>query len=145
MLYERLQNEIKGAMLSKDKDKRDVLKQVQMKTQAFAKENKVNITDEIVLSSVSKELKQLNQTKDFLVDNKESDLYKSTEYKIGILQGYLPEQLSKEDCLVEVSKILSSLDNNMNNGAKIGAVMKKLKGKADNKLIKECIDTILLQ
>lgn len=145
MLYEKLQNEIKGAMLSKDKDKRDVLKQVQMKTQAFAKENKVDITDEIVLSSVSKELKQLNQTKDSLVDNKESDLYKSTEYKISILQGYLPEQLSKEDCLVEVNKILSSLDNNMSNGAKIGAVMKKLKGKADNKLIKECIDTILIQ
>lgn len=142
MLYDVIMSGIKEAMKSKDTNKRDVLKQVQTKAQAEAKEKKVDLTDEIILNAISKELKQLNQTKDAVSSKPDSDLYKSTVEKIKILQGYLPEQLSEDECLCEVGEILNRTTD-MPKGKRIGLIMKELKGKADNKLIKQCIDALL--
>lgn len=142
MLYDVIMLDIKEAMKSKDTNKRDVLKQVQTKAQAEAKEKKVDLTDEIILNAISKELKQLNQTKDAVSSKPDSDLYKSTVEKIKILQGYLPEQLSEDECLAEVGKLLNSTED-LPKGKRIGLIMKELKGKADNKLIKQCIDALL--
>lgn len=142
MLYDVIMSDIKEAMKSKDISKRDVLKQVQSKTQADAKEKKIEISDEVVLNAIAKELKQLNQTKDSVASKPDSDLYKSTVEKISILQGYLPEQLSEDECLYEVGEILNRTTD-MPKGKRIGLIMKELKGKADNKLIKQCIDALL--
>lgn len=143
MLYENIMNNIKDAMKNKNTDKRDVLKQVQSKAQAFAKENKCEITDEIVIDSIRKELKQLNQTFEAIKSKTESELYKSTVIKIEILTGYLPKQLNKAECLAEVQKAIDNAGEVMNTKSLIGVVMKELKGKADNKLIKECFDEIV--
>ena len=142
MLYNVILSDIKDAMKTKNTDKRDVLKQVQAKAQAEAKEGKCEITDEIVVNALNKELKQLNQTFEAIKMKTGSDLYKSTVIKIEILRGYLPEQLSEDECLAEVSKILNA-NVDMPTGKLTGLVMKSLKGKADNKLIKDCVDTLL--
>ena len=126
MLYDVIMSGIKEAMKSKDTNKRDVLKQVQTKAQAEAKEKKVDLTDEIILNAISKELKQLNQTKDAVSSKPDSDLYKSTVEKIKILQGYLPEQLSEDECLAEVGKLLNSTED-LPKGKRIGLIMKELK------------------
>lgn len=141
MIYETILNDIKTAMKEKDTDKKDVLKQVQIKVQADSKENKKEITDEMVLSAITKELKQLNQTKDAIASKPDTPLYQSTNYKIGILDTYLPEQMSVEEIKAEIKKLM--IDNpNVTGGKLTGLVMKALKGKADNKTIKECIDKI---
>ena len=97
MLYETIIFNIKEAMKEKNTTLKDVLKQVQTKAQATAKENKVEITDEIVLEAINKEIKQLNQTLDSVKSKPESELFKSTMEKINILKAYLPEQLSEEE------------------------------------------------
>ena len=142
MLYESIMQSIKEAMKNKNTDKRDVLKQVQTKAQAFAKENKCEITDDIVIDSIRKELKQLNQTFEAIKSRTESELYKSTVIKIEILTEYLPKQLSKEECLEAVQKAIENAGEVANAKSLIGVVMKELKGKADNKLIKECFDEV---
>lgn len=143
MLYNNIMNSIKESMKSKDTHRRDVLKQVQTKAQAFAKENKCEITDDIVMDSIRKELKQLNQTLEAIKSKPESDLYKSTTYKIEVLTEYLPKQLNREECLEAVQKVIDNAGEVANTKSLIGIVMKELKGKADNKLIKECFDEIV--
>lgn len=143
MLYNNIMNSIKESMKSKDTHRRDVLKQVQTKAQAFAKENKCEITDDIVMDSIRKELKQLNQTLEAIKSKPESDLYKSTTYKIEVLTEYLPKQLNKEECLEAVQKVIDNAGEVANTKSLIGIVMKELKGKADNKLIKECFDEVV--
>ena len=143
MLYEIIMQSIKEAMKNKNTEKRDVLKQVQAKAQAFAKDNKCDITDEIVVDSIRKELKQLNQTFEAIISKPESDLYKSTSIKIQILTEYLPKQLNKHECLEAVQKIIDNAGEVENAKSLIGMVMKELKGKADNKLIKECFNEVV--
>lgn len=141
MIYEIILNDIKIAMKEKDTDKKDVLKQVQIKVQADSKENKKEITDEMVLSAITKELKQLNQTKDAISSKPDAPLYQSTKRKIGILGTYLPEQMSVEEIKAEIKKIMIN-NPDVTGGKLTGLIMKTLKGKADNKIIKECIDEV---
>lgn len=142
MLYETIMSNIKDAMKTKNTTLKDVLKQVQTKAQTIAKENKVDITDEIVINAINKELKQLNQTIDSIKSQPESDLFKSTMEKIKILKGYLPEQLSEEEIEVEIRKIIND-NEGIHSGKLTGMVMKTLKGKADNVTIKKVIDKVI--
>lgn len=139
MMYETIMADIKTAMKEKDVTKKDVLKQVQTKAQADAKEHKVEISDEIVMTAINKEIKQLNQTLDAIKGKEDSELYKSTVEKLNILKAYLPAQLSEDEVNMEVQKILAE-NSSEPKGKLTGIVMKTLKGKADNKIIKACID-----
>lgn len=138
MLYETVMSNIKDAMKEKNTILKDVLKQVQTKAQATAKESKTEITDEIVIDAINKELKQLNQTFDLIKDKTESDLFKSTVEKINILTDYLPEQLLEDEIANEIKQIISE-NTDVPTGKLTGIVMKSLKGKADNKVIKKSI------
>lgn len=141
MLYETVMSNIKDAMKEKNTILKDVLKQVQTKAQATAKENKTEITDEIVIDAINKELKQLNQTLDAVKSKPESDLFMSTMEKITILKAYLPEQMSEDEIANEIKQIISE-NTDVPIGKLTGIVMKSLKGKADNKVIKKVFDEI---
>lgn len=145
MLYLQIKNELKEAMKSKNTEKRDVLKMVIDKARAIMKRNFPNevsedIPDTIVIMAIEKELKQLNQTKDALKDKENSRLYYETALKIGVLSAYLPKKMTKIEVEQAVSKILSQGDY-PNFGMKMKAVMAELKGKADNALIKEVVQS----
>ena len=142
MQYAQIMADIKEAMKEKNITKRDVLKQVQAKAQAEAKETKQDISDEIVISAINKELKQLNQTKDAVSSKPDSDLYKTTVEKIDILTNYLPKQMS-EDEITKIVKYMVFKHPSESKGKLTGMIMKELKGKANNSLIKSCIDNII--
>lgn len=142
MIYQSIQVSIKNAMRSKDINRRDVLKMVVNKAQAIAKEGKVELSDEVVIDAVLKELKQLEQTKDSLLGKEDCDLYKSTIEKISILQPYIPKMMEEDEVTRRVEEILSNV-NVDNKGSAMKLVMPKLKGKADNKIIAKCVDNYI--
>lgn len=143
MLYTEIQNAIKEAMKSKETDKKDVLKMVVAKAQAIAKESKCDITDSIMLDGIQKELKQLNQTKDSLAGKEDSELYKSTLCKIDILNSYLPKMMTEDEVRKMINDIIDAENIALNKGSLMKAVMPKLKGKADGKVISKCVDDII--
>lgn len=147
MLYQEIQGSIKEAMKSKDVTKRDVLKMVINKAQSTAKEQKVELTDNIMMDGIRKELKQLNQTKDSLRGKETSELYQSTLQKIDILSAYLPKMLNEEETANAVRDILLNRSytdfSKLNKGMVMKIVMPELKGKADNKVIAKCVDDFL--
>lgn len=143
-MYVKIKAEIKEAMKSKDVIKRDALKMVVDKARAIQKEqNPIDtpetIPDEVVIQAIQKEVKQLNQTKDALKGRENTDLYIQTTHKMAILCAYLPSQMTREEVEKAVSDIISKGDY-PNFGMKMKAVMIELKGKADNKLIKEVVE-----
>lgn len=144
MLYEQINNEIKDAMRNKDAIKRDCLRMVVDKARSIAKEKNPNIdsndiTDDIILEAIKKEYKQQGQTKASLVGRENTDLYKETEVKMEILNSYLPKQMTYDEIKNAVNEILSKNDVD-NFGQKMRLVMNELKGKANNKMIKEAVE-----
>lgn len=141
MIYEQLKDDIKDAMKSKDTIRKTALKAVTSRAQLLAKEQNCEITDEITTNAINKELKQLNQTLSSIGDNTGSKLYVDTQKMVEIISTYLPKQMGVDEIEAEIKKIMA--DNPDVAGGKLtGLVMKSLKGKADNKLIKSCIDSL---
>lgn len=143
-MYATIKNHIKEAMKNKDVAKRDVLKMVVNNAKNIQKEQHPNdttenVSNEMIISAINKEIKQLNQTKDALKGREDSDLYKDTINKINILSTYLPKQMTREEVDRAVFNILTG-GNYDNFGMKMKVVMAELKGKADNKLIKEIVE-----
>lgn len=144
-MYTKIKAEIKEAMKTKDTIKRDALKMVVDKAKSIKKETHPNdtteiIPDDMIVTAVNKEIKQLNQTKDSLKGKEDSNLYKETEIKIAILSTYLPKMMTKEEVEKAVESILSTGEYS-NFGARMKVVMSELRGKADNKVIKEAVES----
>lgn len=136
MIYENILAEIKLAMKNKETYKKDVLRQVQAKAQATAKERKCEITDEIVIKSIEKELKQLNQTRDSLKGREDTPLFKETILKIDELERWLPKKMTEAE--VEEA-IKGMLEDNQTMSDLIKKAKAELGSKADGKMIAEIV------
>lgn len=132
MIYDNILAEIKSAMKNKETHKKDVLRQVQAKAQATAKDKKCEITDEIVIKAIEKELKQLNQTKESLNSREDTPLFKETILKINILEGWLPKKMTE-------AEIEEAVRGMLEDGQTMSDLIKKAKAelgsKADGKMI----------
>ena len=143
-VYTIIKNHIKEAMKNKDVETRDCLRMAVDKAKMVMKEKNpteviAEIPDDVIFGAIQKEIKQLNQTKDALSGREDSQYYHETTHKIAILNEYLPKQMTKEEVEVAVAKILANGEYS-NFGMMMKAVMNELRGKADNKLIKEVVE-----
>jgi len=138
-LFEKINHDIKSAMLSKDKDRLETLRSVKS---AFllAKTEKGgshDLSQEQEIKIIQKLFKQRNDSADIYNQQNRPDLYEKEIKEASILQEYLPEQMSEE----ELTKILKEIiaEVGASSPADIGKVMgpatKKLAGKADGKTI----------
>lgn len=144
-MYTKLLADIKSAMVKKEVERKNVLKQVQAKAQEVAKLAKeTEVKDEFVISALTKELKQLHQTKDSLANAKDSVLYTTTVYQIEVLMGYMPKMLSQDEISAEIIRIASLLPTGANFNQVMKEVSMQLKGKADGKLVKVSVDSYML-
>lgn len=137
-LLEKINGEIKEAMVSKDADKRDVLRSIKSRANLMAKEGHTEINDDLIIKAVQKEMKEMTQALTSFKDNTDNDVYKSYKYRLSLIEKYLPSMMSEEEVVEAVKNILSNLED-ASFGEKMKAVMSELKGKADGKLIQKAV------
>ena len=130
-MKERLQKELIDAMKSKDKMKIDVIKLVKATIQNEEINLKKELTDEEVLSIITKQVKM---RKDALSDFEKAgreDLINQYNDEINILNEYLPKELSEE----EATKIIDeAFDLVKPNGpSDMGKIMKEVSPKLKNR------------
>ena len=141
MLKDKIQEDMVNAMKSQDKDTLSVLRMLKGAMQLEGINKGVELTDEVVISVISREIKQRTESvKEFEAAGR-NDLAESTNKEIEVLKGYLPEALSEE----EINKVIDeAFDVVKPEGAKdMGKIMKevtpKLKGRADMSLVTSII------
>ena len=142
MINERIKNDIKQAMIDKDEVKKNTLKMVVNKANAQAKDialknkTEIELTDEVMITAINKEFKQIEETIAMIESNgkTDSELYANSVKAREILAEYLPKQLTEEELEVEIRKLLEGIDTS-NKGLVMKTVMGELKGKANGKLI----------
>ena len=153
-IINEIKQEIKMAMKEKNTIKKDVLKLILGKSEELAKEkiikekgdlSNIEISDEVVITALNKELKQLTQTKTILEENNkiDSSLYKETILKLEIVKSYLPKQMTEEELTQKIEEIINSIGDKNNRGLIMKTVIQELKGKADGKLINQKVQEIL--
>lgn len=147
-LVERINEDMKMAMKSQDKETLSVVRMIKSAIQLSKIELKHELSDEEVVDVVSKQIKM---RKDSILEFSKAsrdDLVAQYQQEIDILNKYMPEQLSVE----EVNKIIDDAFTLVNptSQKQMGLIMKevnpKVRGKYDmgevSKIIKDKLSNL---
>jgi len=147
-LVEKINEDMKLAMKSQDKETLNVIRMVKSAIQLSKIELKHELSDEEVIDVISKQIKM---RKDSILEFSKAsreDLIAQYQSEIDVLNKYMPEQLS----LDEVNKIIDDafLIVNPTSQKQMGLIMKevnpKVRGKFDmgevSKLIKDRLSSL---
>jgi len=145
VLKQKLTDDLKQAMRDGDKVKLSVIRLVMaaLKNSEIARQTTLDDTD--ILGIIAKEVKQRHESVEAFKQGNRQDLVAQEEAELTVLQGYLPQQMSREEIIAEARRVIEEV------GAKgpgdKGKVMPKLisqlKGKADGREINAIVTELL--
>ena len=145
MLKEKLMEDLKEAMRSKNEIKKNTVQMVRAAILQIEKDKGIQVEDDKILEIIAKEVKSKRDAlKDFEKAERQ-DLIDQTNQEIEVLQQYLPKQLSREEIKAELEKIIAEIGATTMKD--MGAIMKEAKAKmgasADGKTINEVAKEIM--
>lgn len=149
MELERMINEdIKEAMLAKDQRKLQALRAIKaaLLLEKTGKDHSSGeIPESVEMKMLQKLVKQRKESAKVYIEGGRKDLADEELYQAGIIEKYLPKQLSKEEIKIAVEQIITDVGAKdvKDLGKVMGVASKQLAGKADNKLIASVVREIL--
>ncbi len=146
-LLERIDQDIKKAMLAREKEKLEALRAVKnaLLVQRTEKGAGSIIDEEAEIKILKRLVKQRKEAAELYVQQNRKDLAEVEEAQSKVISGYLPEQLSEDDIRQVVKGLIEQLGaSDMKDMGKVmGAATKELAGKADNKLVSAIVKELL--
>ena len=108
-------------MKAKDEFKRDTLRTLNAALKQVEVDQRIEMTDEVVLPLLQKEIKKRADSVELYIKGAREDLAKKEQGEIELIKAYLPAQLSDEELKEKIKKIIERVGKNL------GAVMKMAK------------------
>ena len=147
VIKEQLMADMKAAMKAKEEGKL-ALNTIRMARahirQAEIDNGHADFNDDQVLAVLRKEVKQRKETLSEIESSGREDLVEQTKAEIDVLEKYLPAEMTPEAVEAAVKEIVDAMDPGQKNmGSVMKAVMAKLKGQADGKLINQIVRKLL--
>jgi hypothetical protein len=142
MIFNDLKSRSLEAFKARDSKRRAVLNflisEIQNEAMKNESEDRDNPSDELTLKVLYKTVKTKKENIQNYTLNR-ADLIEDEEYELGIIQEFLPKQLSEAEIRAEIEKIRQ--ENTDLEGIKLmPMVSKKLKGIADMKVVKDILE-----
>jgi len=144
MLKKKLQEELKQSMLARNILKTSVLRMLLSALNYYEIQKGgagYEATDEDVLTVIQKEAKQRRDSiEEFKKANRMELVDKETK-ELGMLQAYLPQQMSEAEIASLIKEAISQTGAKTiaDIGKVMGALMPKVKGKADGGLVSKIV------
>jgi uncharacterized protein YqeY len=144
-LSEKISKNLIAAQKEKDENKVSTLRMLQssLKNEEIEKKKREGLSDEEIGQVVKREVKKRKDSIQSYMEGGRDDLVKKEEEEIKVLAEYMPKELSEEEVLKVVEKVINETgaESSKDLGMVMGLVMKELKGKASgdvvNKIVKE--------
>ncbi len=144
-IKQQIQTDIKEAMKSKDKFKRDSLRLLSSAMKQIEVDERRELSDEDIIKIIQKQIKQREESASQYKEAGRDDLYNKEIGEVNIFRQYLPKQLSDEELKSRLQEIISRIGaSSMKDMGKImGIATKELVGIADGKRINLTVKSIL--
>jgi uncharacterized protein len=144
-LADRLLEDTKMAMKARDELKVSTLRLARSAIKNSEIEKGRALTDEEILETLSRESKRRREAVESYEKAGRLELAEKERTELAILSEYLPQQLDEteiEKITREVAAEVGAVSPN-DKGRLMGAIMPRLRGKADGKLVNLVVDRIL--
>ena len=120
-IREQILADIKEPMKAKDEFKRDTLRTLNAALKQVEVDQRIEMTDEVVLPLLQKEIKKRADSVELYLKGAREDLAKKEQSEIELIKAYLPAQLSDDELKEKIKSIIEKVGKNL------GAVMKMAK------------------
>jgi uncharacterized protein len=147
-LENKINTDIKQAMIARESHKLEALRAIKAAL-LLARTSKEaaggELPEEAGLKLLQKLIKQRHESADIYKSNGRTDLAEQELFQAGIIENYLPKQLSEDEIRQGLQKIIleTGAGSAKDMGKVMGAASKEFAGKADNKVIAEMVKKIL--
>ncbi|HNR85681.1 MAG TPA: GatB/YqeY domain-containing protein [Taishania sp.] len=134
---DKINADIKTAMLAKDKERLAALRDIKSKLMLEATSGAGEVTEEAAAKIVLKLHKQRIDTYNLYIEQGRQDLADDELFQAKVIEEYLPKQLSEDEIRNEVKAAIQAVGASgpADMGKVMGVLTKQLAGKADGKII----------
>jgi uncharacterized protein len=134
---EKINADIKNAMLAKEKEKLAALRDIKAKLLLEATSGSGEVSEEAAMKIVLKLHKQRMESYAIFKDQNREDLAQDELFQAQIIENYLPKMLSEDEIRTEVISAIkvTGASSPQEMGKVMGILSSKLAGKADGKII----------
>jgi hypothetical protein len=144
-IEQKLRDDLKDAMRSRDKLRLGVLRSVLSRV-GYAQIGKDQpLTDADVLGMLSKEAQQRQESIEAYKKGNRPDLVTQEDAELKLLQDYLPQALSRDEVMEFARRVVAEVgaQGPKDKGKVMPRVVGELKGRADGRLINEVVTQLL--
>lgn len=140
MTLEKLQKDMIAAMKARDKERKDSISSLVSAVKKVGIDNgcRDNIPEDIVDSVILKEIKSVKEQIDTCPADR-TDLLEQYKARYDVFNEYAPKLLSEDEVRDILTTKFADVIATKNKGQIMKAVMAKLKGKADGKVINQVV------
>lgn len=145
-LTDRINEDIKKAMLAREKEKLESLRAVKAALLlAMTSEGGGTVTEDDEIKLLQKLVKQRREAAEIYMGQNRRDLADTEIFQADVITAYLPSQLGPEELKPIIQKIILSTGASgiKDMGKVMAAASQQLAGKADNKTISMIIKELL--
>jgi uncharacterized protein YqeY len=145
VLKQKLTGDLKQAMRDGDKVKLSVIRMVMSSIKNAEIARQATLDDVEVLGIIAKEVRQRHESIEAFRQGNRQDLVAQEEAELTLLQGYLPEQVSRGEIIAEARRVIEevSAQGPGDKGKVMPRLITKLKGKADGREINAVVTELL--
>ncbi len=141
-LIERIDQEFKGAMKSKDELKLSVLRLLRTSLKNRQIETRQPLSDQEVIAVIKTTVKQYQDALSDFLNAGRTDLADRQQKEISVLNEYLPPSLPPEELEAVVKSALQS-SGVRDIGKAMGVAMKAVDGRADGNEVRKIVQKLL--
>lgn len=146
-LFDTINNDIKTAMLAKEKEKLEALRSVKAAFLIAKTEKGANdeLSDEAAIKVMQKLVKQRKESAEIYTSQNRQDLAEKELFEATVIEEYLPKLMSESELNTEIRKIVeaAAAKGPSDMGKVMGIATKSLAGKADSRMIADVVKSVL--
>jgi len=144
-LKERLQSDLKQAMLAKDERRKRTLRLVLAAIKNAEVEKRAPLDDSAVLAVIQKEVKSRQETIEGAQQAGRDDLVAEAEAEMALLQAYLPQPLTLEEVEALAREAIAEVGatSPRDMGKVMKALMPRVRGRAEGGTVSQVVRRLL--
>lgn len=146
-LFDQISEDIKKAMLAREKVKLEALRGVKKEflEAKTAKNAEGELSDETAVKILQKMVKQRKDSAAIFTEQGRPELAEGELSEAAVIEAYLPKQMSDEELTAAIKEIIAEVGatSAKEMGKVMGVATKKLAGKAEGRLISEKVKSLL--
>jgi uncharacterized protein YqeY len=145
-LFEKISEDLKAAMLAKQKDRLESLRAIKTAL-LLAKTESVShdLTPDLEMKIIQKLVKQRRESAAIYQAQNRMDLYQKEVDEAAVIEEYLPKQMSASELIPVLREIIARVGatSPKDMGKVMGMVSRELAGKADGKMVADKVKELL--